>query len=298
MKNKKGISLIVLVITIIVLAILAATVIVTITNSGIINKATDTVKIHDLSQVRSLANLAWSEALMDETITTDAEYDAYVKQQLTNAGVNVSDYDISASINGIEVNKKSDTVWEANVTAATPNVIFTKADGVTPGDPENLEDGDIVLYGDYEYRYNMHKSSDFCDSSPFYGDDDYTQYDDYDGDWENNSSLNGWGVILKESCLTKTEVGKICNSLFGKNVVSANATFVEASIIKAPELPDSIIYLDNAFWNCKSLVEVPKLPLTHYGDMCATFYGCTSLKIVPAMPEGPTHMFDVFRRMY
>ena len=108
MKSKKGISLIVLVITIIVLAILAATVIVTITNSGIINKATDTVNLHDLSQVRSLASLAWSEALMDETITTDAEYDAYVKQQLTNAGVNVSDYLINASIHGIEVEQKTE----------------------------------------------------------------------------------------------------------------------------------------------------------------------------------------------
>lgn len=287
MKSKKGISLIVLVITIIVLAILAATVIVTITNSGIINQATDTVKIHDLSQVRSLASLAWSEALMDETITTDAEYDAYVKQQLTNAGVNVSDYDISASINGIEVNKKSDTVWEANVTAATPNVIFTKADGVTPGDPNNLEYGDIVLYGDYEYRYMMNKYYDYL----------------YDEDilwaaitW--NNELEGWGVALKEENLSKTSVGNICNSLFGKNVVSASVAFANSSITKSPELPDSIMYLNCTFYNCTSLSEVTDLPPMLVEELDGTFYGCTSLKIVPAIPEGPINMYSVFRRMY
>ena len=275
MKNKKGISLIVLVITIIVLAILAATVIVTITNSGIINKATDTVKIHDLSQVRSLASLAWSEALMDETITTDAEYDAYVKQQLTNAGVNVSDYDISASINGIEVNKKSDIVWEANVTAATPNVIFTKADGVTPGDPENLEDGDIVLYGDYEYRYMMDQSMG-------------------DGEWSEMpfgyfSDPLGWGVALREESKTKTSVGSICNSLFGESVVSLSGAFVDANIVKAPAIPESVVFMRDTFANCAKLETSPEVP-SIVEDMSYTYCGCVSLKSAPVLPENLRYM--------
>ena len=44
MKKKQGISLIVLVITIIVMIILAASVVLTLSNSGIINKANEAVE--------------------------------------------------------------------------------------------------------------------------------------------------------------------------------------------------------------------------------------------------------------
>ena len=268
MKNKKGISLIVLVITIIVLAILAATVIISVTNSGIINSAKDSVNLYELSEIRSMASAAWAEALIDENITTDDEYDAYVKEQLANIGVDVSDYEISASASGVAVDEKTNSVLR--ITATTPNVIFTKADGVTPGDINNLEKGDIVIYGDYEYRYNVQLEANT-----------------YTGEfiWSNFTYFSdGWSVILREESLTKTKVGDICNTVFGKNVVSAIATFANSSISKSPKIPKTIICMDYTFLNCVNLVEGPELPeVAIY--MYATFKNCNNLTSAPVLPE-------------
>lgn len=63
------------------------------------------------------------------------------------------------------------------ITKDTEGVIFTKADGVTPGDVDNIESGDIVLYGDYEYRYN----------SSFENDINTDKYE-----WFIDSRMNGW----------------------------------------------------------------------------------------------------------
>ena len=65
MRRKQGISLIVLVITIIVMIILAASVVITLSNSGIINKANDAVDKTNASEVQNLATLAWAEEFMD-----------------------------------------------------------------------------------------------------------------------------------------------------------------------------------------------------------------------------------------
>ena len=269
MKIKKGISLIVLVVTIIVLAILAATVIISVTNSGIINSTKDSVNLYELSEIRSMASAAWAEALIDENITTDDEYDAYVKERLANIGVDVSDYEISASASGVAVDEKTNSVL--SITATTPNVIFTKADGVTPGDINNLEKGDIVIYGDYEYRYNVQLEANT-----------------YTGEfiWSNFTYFSdGWSVILREESLTKTKVGDICNTVFGKNVVSAIATFADASISKSPKIPKTIINMDYAFLNCVNLVESPELPeVVIY--MHATFKNCINLTSAPVIPEG------------
>ena len=102
MKNKKGISLIVLVITIIVMIVLASAVVVTLTNSGIIDRATDATETSNLKQVEQLANLAWSEAYLDKA-KTDAEFEGKVLDALDKNGVNTDDYIIEADRNGVTV---------------------------------------------------------------------------------------------------------------------------------------------------------------------------------------------------
>ena len=63
-KQKLGISLIVLVITIIVMIILAASVVLTLSNSGIINKANEAVEKTNIKEVEQLASLTWAEEFM------------------------------------------------------------------------------------------------------------------------------------------------------------------------------------------------------------------------------------------
>ena len=76
-KTKKGISLIVLVITIIVMIILAATIVISLNNANVINSANKAVTDTDLKQVETMANLAWSDAYINantngERITQDS----------------------------------------------------------------------------------------------------------------------------------------------------------------------------------------------------------------------------------
>ncbi len=103
MKNNKGISLIVLVITIIVMIVLASAVIVTLSNSGIINNASEATELTNLKQVEQLANLAWSEAYLNMA-KTDAEFEEMVLDELDKNGVNTDDYIIEVDKNGVTVN--------------------------------------------------------------------------------------------------------------------------------------------------------------------------------------------------
>ena len=70
---KKGISLIVLVITIIVMIILAATVVITLSNTGVINRASQAVDLTNEASVQDLAALIWADAYLDPDKRTDIE---------------------------------------------------------------------------------------------------------------------------------------------------------------------------------------------------------------------------------
>ena len=62
--KKQGISLIVLVITIIVMIILAGTALMTLSDTGIIGAANDTVNKSNKIEVTEFANLVWVEEYM------------------------------------------------------------------------------------------------------------------------------------------------------------------------------------------------------------------------------------------
>ena len=64
MKKKNAISLIVLVITIIVMAILAATVIITLSNTNIISQANEAVKKTEAQQVEEMKALMLADGML------------------------------------------------------------------------------------------------------------------------------------------------------------------------------------------------------------------------------------------
>ena len=71
--KKEGISLIVLVITIIVMIILAGSVVVTLSNTGIIGKANEAVESTNIKEIEQLASLIWSEEFLDGKRGEDLE---------------------------------------------------------------------------------------------------------------------------------------------------------------------------------------------------------------------------------
>jgi len=101
MQKKKGISLIVLVITIIVMIILASAILISLSNSGIIGKANEAVKASDLKAVQNVAALAWAEAYLDKKSAIEIE--SYVRAELADYGVTDATHIIRFNDNGVEV---------------------------------------------------------------------------------------------------------------------------------------------------------------------------------------------------
>ncbi len=104
---KKGISLIVLVITIIVMIILAASVVITLSNTGVIDRASHAVDLTNERQVQDMAALIWAEAYMDETRTDTIE--KVVKDKLAEQGITSDKWDITVSDNGVSIKAKGES---------------------------------------------------------------------------------------------------------------------------------------------------------------------------------------------
>ena len=103
MKKKQGISLIVLVITIIVMIILAASVVITLSNTGIINKANDAVDKTNIKEVEQLATLTWAEEFM-----SGKRGDSLKTAVLEKLKDYADDYNIEVTDKGIAVTDKND----------------------------------------------------------------------------------------------------------------------------------------------------------------------------------------------
>ena len=123
---KKGISLIVLVITIIVMIIIAGAIILSLNSSNVITKANEAVAGSDLANARNAAMLAYAEAAAGHdgvamTLkegTTD-EYEVvgvdYYTNYLTNAKFDVSKYTITVDSVGLpKVEAKTATTPTGN----------------------------------------------------------------------------------------------------------------------------------------------------------------------------------------
>lgn len=142
------------------------------------------------------------------------------------------------------------------ITSETEGVTFTKADGTT-GNPNNLETGDILIYGDYEYHYNQKYYS-----NPF-------------GEgWSDDTELDGWGICLVDK--TKQSYGKICRTIYGKDLKSMEFLFCRTSITESPEIPNTVISLGSTYQWCNELKKAPTIPESvQYINY--TFSSCSNL---------------------
>ena len=281
--NKRAISLIVLVITIIVLAILATTVIVTITNSGIIGRAEETMKMYELKQVKELANLAFSEALLDEDVRTSGNYQEYIENYLRSRVENLDEYTIIASSSGVSVTTAYKGLTINGDTAGARFYCYDDGNEVEITDASrknNPQEGDWVVYGDYVYELYDYGN-----------DDDY----DYDG--------MAWYVYLATDAYSKENVGELCGNICGYPMINMYETFeeytneegelVSSAIVKSPQIPSSVIYMEGTFSGCTSLTQAPTIP-SSVVNMWGTFSGCTGLTEAPTIPSSVTGMYCTF----
>ncbi|MBR6688822.1 MAG: type II secretion system protein [Clostridia bacterium] len=141
--KKNGISLIVLVITIIVMIILAASVVITLSNTGVIDKANDAVNSTNDQQIQELAAMVWAESYME----------GLRGQELID--------DVTEKLN---TQKITTTDWYIKVTDK----------GVTVKEKNNLTLGDLIISAlDYGKTINYVSDNGVTDWKVFYHTDDY-----------------------------------------------------------------------------------------------------------------------------
>ena len=134
------------------------------------------------------------------------------------------------------------------------NSSFTSKNVSGQSFPATVNDGDIYVYGNYEYRYNMY----------------FSQLS-----WKANSTpKDGWTV----HCINNiADPGPILESINGKPVVSMGSAFSGCTNLEvAPEIPSCITEIGLAFDGCTSLTTAPIIPATIEG-LSGTFWGCTAL---------------------
>ena len=103
MQKKKGISLTVLVITIIVMIILASAVVITLENTNMIKRAKKTVSDTDIKNIQVLATTLWTSASLDGLVGEDLTQ--AVISGLESNDIDVNLVDINVSEDGVKVTK-------------------------------------------------------------------------------------------------------------------------------------------------------------------------------------------------
>ncbi len=148
MKNKKGISLIVLVITIIVMVILAASVVLTLSNSGIINKANEAVEKTNIKEIEQLASLTWAEEFM-----AGKRGDTLKEAVLEKLKDYMNKYNFEVTDSGIKVTEKG-AVVAGLFRTGTNELIYSWADLVKDG-VVVVENGVVYAPYDNDGWYNL-----------------------------------------------------------------------------------------------------------------------------------------------
>ena len=214
MKNQKGITLISLIITIIVMMILAGIALsFSVGENGVITKAEETKIVISTSEELERISLAILNAKTSNLsyLNRNLEFDEkFIKQVIEKEfGVGScdvrkeSDYfvvtmmdsnnkykvTVDGKVEKITINDEKIEKFE--ITTDTQGVIFTQLDGITPGDPSNLKNGDKVICGDYRYIYQ--------------------------------TSNQGWSVEVLDK--TKEKYEKIAEEIYKKPTLSLNNTF-------------------------------------------------------------------------
>ena len=137
MQKREGISLIVLVITIIVMIILAGVIILTIRNDDVISNANKAVDLTNINNIQQLAELKWANAYYNG-LRTQKELKEYVLNELQEEGINVNEYAITVTTKGTQVIR--------SVIATVDGVPIPKGFVASQATGENTKAGGLVIY--------------------------------------------------------------------------------------------------------------------------------------------------------
>ncbi len=140
-KNKKGISLIVLVITIIIMIILAGAIILALNNSGIIGRAEEARDKSDTSTLKEAANVAYGEWTLARQMDGETKSaDKYVKDKLKDQGFSDEDLEL------VVVTDDGNIVVNTKHVEGDKEVIIPEGFTVSDIEGENTVADGLVIY--------------------------------------------------------------------------------------------------------------------------------------------------------
>ena len=141
MRMKKGISLVVLVVTIIIMIILTSTIILSLTGTNIIEKAIDAVEQSNLKQVKTIAQNTWSEGNLVgkdiETIKKDI-IEKIGEKEANKHSIHVTEDEIEVMLLPRD--------WRNSVTEIVDGVPIPDGFVVSPYRGENTVEQGLVIY--------------------------------------------------------------------------------------------------------------------------------------------------------
>ena len=296
-KRNKGITLIALVVTIIVLLILAGISISMLTGqNGILNRASEAKNLNGIAQNGELVKLSAMDALSQGlgTIT-----DANLKTAL-NSNIGEGKYEITGdATNG----------WTVTVDEQDYRV---EATGIVNGNGSSTGSGnwDKILEDANKNPESMKHKEQVKSSFIGIGTDGKPVNMDL---WRTSKKEDGtWGIFSCESAYAYEYaydggidddgkiVGKIPQYIYngeeGKftEVTDLSNTFYRCTgLTTAPEIPSSVIYMNSTFAECKRLTTAPEIP-NSVKEMYSTFIWCKGLTTAPKIPNSVTSMSDTF----
>ena len=256
-KKQKGITLIALIITIIVMLILAMVSISIIKNQGIITKSKNAADTHQIAEEKEAIELAYSKYLIEK----------YNGKKAT------------LIIENAEVTGNEENGWTITFNAKPKNTYKLSADGKTitgPGESSGVES-------------NMETALKNFTSNPenyVHPEQSSTNKDRAIGTDGKSVNLDLWEyVVLDEenSTITLSTMNYACQDLgtsySNDNIVNGKikGTVPQYIFLEEKNKVYTVTSMLNTFRNCTNLEYAPEIPTT-IRDLSYTFYGCTNLK--------------------
>lgn len=280
LKEKRGITLIALVVTIIILLILAGvSITAVVSDNGIVNKAQKANELTDIGSDRELIEMSLSEWRLSEDVENMVDF-----FNNTNLFESVTDCGSVLKITMKECKHKYILKSNGNIekieVKIPANGKYVKKDGTELLGGENFPDipvkGDKYFWGDYEYRYNQYYNTGSSSK------------------WSDNETQNGWGVHVLDT--TQTEYEQILTNIMGYPITNLNYTFYDCEQLvdaSAIIIHDNVVDLSCTFANCSKLEKIADVP-SSVTRMRSTFFDCSSLKEAPVISENVTDIGYIY----
>ena len=326
LKNARGITLIALVITIIVLLILAGVTIAALSgDNGILQNAGKAKEENRQASIEEKIKLLSTETIIDQYTGQNGEKTAEeLQSELNNQGENVLVvqwdkyiiFDLDENREYRVTNDGSVEYWGES-TMGTTLKNMTDIDTLLIG---KNSDGERVIGVDYngiQVNMNFWECTILENKTYALNDEDALTGSiltpGYIADEDNDNNIDILDGEIKgtipqyiriendENWIAVTDLGQTFRYLTSltvapiipNTVIKLKGTFCDTDVRNAPEIPYGVTDMNGTFGRCYNLEVAPNIPKTVI-DMTSTFYQCSNLNKIGTIPDSVKQMSTTF----